>query len=141
MKEFDRAGVSQAIARKDWDSLRDYDLRRADLGGEDLRGAYLRGVCLQGTYLLGTDLRGVDLLGADLRGANLDYASWPLWCGSLDVMVDKQIATQLAYHFCRLACDDPGYIAARNAIVDFANQFRRAERLGRLQKIEVIDDE
>lgn len=70
---------------------------------------------------------------ADLRGADLDYSCWPLRCGSLDVKVDARIAAQLAYHFCRLDCDDPDYIAARNAILDFANTFHRAEECGKLE--------
>ena len=67
--------------------------------------------------LRGADLRGADLEGADLKGANLDYSCWPLWCGSLGVRVCKRIAAQLAYHFCRLVCDDPEVIAAQNALI------------------------
>lgn len=73
------------------------------------------------------------LRGADLRGADLDYSCWPLWCGSLDVKVDKKIAVQLAYHFCRLDCDDPEYIKTRNAILSFANQFHQVNECGMLQ--------
>lgn len=65
--------------------------------------------------LQGANLRDADLRDADLRGANVDYSCWPLWCGSLDAKVDRRIAAQLAYHFCRLDCDDPDYIEARNA--------------------------
>ena len=78
-------------------------------------------------------LRGADLRGANLRGANLDYSCWPLWCGSLDVKVDRRIAAQLCYHFCRLYCDDPEYLVARNAVIDFANTFHRVEECGRLE--------
>lgn len=74
---------------------------------------------------------------ADIRGADLDYSCWPLWCGSLDVKVDRRIAAQLAYHFCRLDCDDPDYIEARNAIVNFANEFHRVEECGWLEFMEV----
>jgi len=104
------------------------DLREADLWGADLRGANLWEANLQGA-----DLRRADLQGADLRGANLDYSCWPLWCGSLDVKVDKKIAVQLAYHFCRLDCDDPEYIKTRNAVLSFANQFHRVNECGMLQ--------
>lgn len=31
------------------------------------------------------DFSGVNLSGADLSGANLDFACWPLWCGSNNV--------------------------------------------------------
>lgn len=89
---------------------------------------------LQGANLRGADLWRADLQGADLQEADLDFSCWPLWCGSLDVKVDKSIAAQLAYHFCRLDCDDPDYIAARNAIVDFANTFHRVKECGRIEK-------
>lgn len=80
------------------------------------------------------NLRKADLRGADLREANIDYSCWPLWCGSLSVKVDARIAAQLAYHFCRLDCDDPDYIAARNSILDFANTFHRVKECGKLIK-------
>lgn len=73
-----------------------------------------------------------NLSETDLRGADLDFSVWPLWCGSLDVKVDAQIARQLAYHFCRLDCDDTDFIAARNAVVDFANRFHRVGECGQL---------
>ena len=105
---------------------------RADLEGADLFGADLRGANLRRA-----DLRGADLRGAYLRGADLDFSCWPLWCGGLAVKVCKRIAVQLAYHFCKLDCDDPEYIAARNAILDFANQFHRVGECGKLEKIDI----
>lgn len=74
-----------------------------------------------------------DLGGANLHGADLDYSCWPLWCGSLDVKVDARIARQLAYHFCRLDCDDPEYLEARKAIAKFANGFHRVDECGRIE--------
>ena len=109
--------------------LRGADLRNADLRYADLRRANLSGADLRGAYLSGADLRG-----AKLRGAYLDFSCWPLWCGSLDVKVDAKIAAQIAYHFCRLDCEDSGYKQARNAILDFANSFHRAEECGKLEK-------
>ena len=91
---------------------------RANLWGADLRGA---------------NLWGADLRGADLWGADLDCSCWPLWCGSLDVRVCKRIAAQLAYHFCRLDCDDQEVIAAQNAIIPLANQFHRVNECGKLE--------
>ena len=87
------------------------------------------------------NLRDANLRDADLRCADIDYSCWPLWCGSLDVKVDRRIAAQLAYHFCRLDCDDPDYIEARNAIVNFANEFHRVEECGWLEFREVKRDE
>lgn len=74
---------------------------------------------------------------ANLRGANLDYSCWPLWCGSLGVRVCKRIAAQLAYHFCRLVCDDPEVIAAQNALIPLANQFRRVDECGKIELKEI----
>ena len=130
------------------------DLRRADLEGANLRGADLEGANLRGANLEeadlegadlrranleGANLRGADLRRANLRGAKLDYSCWPLWCGSLNVKVDTRIAAQLAYHLCRLDCDDPEYIAARNAIVDFANKFHRVDECGVLRQKPIIE--
>ena len=114
--------------------LRGANLRGANLSGADLRGANLRGADLREADLRGAYLSDADLSDADLRGADLDFSCWPLWCGSLAVKVCKRIAVQLAYHFCRLDCDDPEYIAARNAILDFANQFHRVGECGKLEK-------
>ena len=47
--------------------------------------------------------------------------------------VDARIARQLAYHFCRLDCDDPEYLEARKAIAEFANKFHRADECGRIE--------
>ena len=109
------------------------DGKRADLRGANLWGADLREADLWRANLREADLRGANLRDANLRGANLDYSCWPLWCGSLDVRVCKRIAAQLAYHFCRLDCDDPEVIAAQNAIIPLANQFHRVDECGKLE--------
>ena len=117
-----------------WEAdLRGANLRGADLRGADLRRANLWRANLRGAYLWRADLRETDLRETDLRGAELDYSCWPLWCGSLDVRVCKRIAAQLAYHFCRLDCDDPEVIAAQNAIIPLANQFHRVDECGKLE--------
>ncbi len=115
--------------------------KRADLRNANLCGANLCGADLRGADLCGADLRYADLRNANLRNADLDYSCWRLWCGTIDVKVDTRIARQLAYHFCRLDCDDPEYIKARNAIVAFANGFHRVEECGMLTVVEVIDNE
>lgn len=113
------------------------DLRGAALWDANLRDANLWGADLRDADLRGADLWGAGLRGADLRDADLDYSCWPLWCGSLYVKVDRQITAQLAYHFCCLDCDDPDYIAARNAIIHFANEFHCVEECGWLEPKEV----
>ncbi len=117
----ERANLSRA-------NLSRANLREAHLGEADLSGADLRGANLSRA-----NLREAHLGEADLSGADLDYSSWPLWCGSLDVKVDALIARQLAYHFCRLDCDDPEYLEARKAIAKFANGFHRVDECGRIE--------
>ena len=122
-----------------WADLSEADLSEADLRGADLSWADLREADLSGANLRGADLREADLSEADLRRADLseaelDFSAWPLWRGGLHVKTDKRIMCQLAYHFCAQDCDDPEYIAARNAILDFANQFHRVDECGRLEE-------
>jgi len=111
-------------------NLRGAGLWGAVLRGADLRGADLRGADLRGADLRGADLSDADLRGADLRGADLDYSCFPLWCGSKGMIVDRRIAAQIAAHFCALECDDADYIAAREAILEFAQTSHRAKVLG-----------
>ena len=120
--------------------LKGANLRGANLWGADLKGANLRGADLRGADLYksdlsdadlrGADLRGADLRGADLSDADLDYSCFPLWCGSKGMIVDRRIAAQIAAHFCALECDDADYIAAREAILEFAQTSHRAKVLG-----------
>lgn len=76
-----------------------------------------------------TDLSNVDFRGADLRSMIFANSSWPFCPTSYDVKVDADFASQFAYYFCRLDCDDPEYIAARNAIAKFANKYECADKL------------
>jgi len=107
--------------------LRDADLRDANLCGANLSYADMSYADLSGADLRYTNLSCANLRGANLHGADLDFACWPLWCGSLSVTVDAKIAAQLAYHFCGVDCDDPAYITARNAVLDFANKMHRTD--------------
>ena len=118
-------GAILKVANLKGANLVDANLEDAILSGANLEGAKLTHANLKGAKLAYANLEGVNLKGANLKGANLDYSCWPLWCGSFDVDVDRKVAAQLAYHFCRLDCDDPEYIGARNAIVKFANKFHR----------------
>ena len=104
--------------------LKGANLKGAKLAYANLEGANLEGSNLKDANLTSANIKDANLKGANLEGATLDYSCWPLWCGSFNVEVDRKVAAQLAYHFCRLDCDDPEYIRARNAIVKFANEFR-----------------
>lgn len=86
------------------------------------------------------DLCGADLRDADLRRADLDFSCLPLWCGGLNIKIDKRIACQLAYHLCSMDCDDAEFIKMRNYILEFANQFHIVNECGRLTEIEIQND-
>ena len=116
--------------------LQGADLLYANLRWANLQGANLQGADLQGAGLLYANLRGANLQGADLRGANLDYSCLPLWCGSKGMVVDRRIAAQIAAHFCAVNCDDPDYITARKAILEFAKSSHRAIDLELLEESE-----
>ena len=123
--------------------LRGANLREADLWGADLReadlwGADLREADLREADLRGADLREADLREADLRGADLDYACWPLWCGSIGAKIDKHIWCQLAYHLCAVEIDDPDCMHYRNMLLPIANQFHRVEECGVLEEIKEV---
>jgi len=70
-----------------------------------------------------------DLIGADLTRANIDYSAWPIWCGTYNVKVDKNIAAQLAMHFCWLNCDDPEVKAAQEAVKKLAMKCKHWKKL------------
>ena len=136
-KPFNREEVLELLSNG---FLRGADLRNADLGfanlrNADLRDADLRDADLRGANLRGADLRGADLRGADLRNADLDFSCLPLKCGGLRWNIDKRIACQLAYHLCSMKCNDAEYIKMRNSILDFANQFHRADECGTLNPV------
>jgi hypothetical protein len=105
---------------------------RADLGGADLRCANLRGANLRCANLRGANLRDANLRGADLRGAYIDFAAWPLWCGSMGVKVDLGIVYQLLAHVACLDCDKPEFAEIQAAILPYATKSHRAEDLGLL---------
>ena len=134
-------------------NLQEADLRGADLRGADLHGANLQEADLRGANLQEADLHGANLRGANLRGANLwganlqeanlwgadlDYACWPLWCGSIGAKIDKHIWCQLAYHLCAVEIDDPDCMHYRNMLLPIANQFHRVEECGVLEEIKEV---
>ena len=134
-KSFNRDEVLQLLKDGCKKAILDYNLSEADLSGANLRGANLSGADLSeadlsGANLRGANLSGADLRGANLRGANLDFSCLPLWCGGLQLKVDKRLACQLAYHLCSMQCDDAEYLKMRNSILGFANQFHRADECG-----------
>lgn len=131
-------------------NLYDADLHGADLRGAnlccaDLRGASLSDANLYGATLPNADLRDAKLDGANLHGANLDYASWPLWCGSLRARIDDRQAKQLLYHVLSAVsysdnCSEELKAALLTAgNIGIANQFHRVDECGKLTVYEGRD--
>ena len=122
--EIDAETVSDAVqyAVKNRLDLRSADLREADLSGANLREA---------------NLRWADLRWADLSGADVDFSCWPLWCGSLDVKIDKRIFCQLLYHALRAgqSVDDPEVkrLFEIPEVVNLANKFHRVDECGKIE--------
>ena len=111
--------------------LQEANLQEANLQKADLRGANLQKADLWGANLRGANLRGANLREADLQGADLDFSCLPLWCGSKQMKVDRQIALQILAHFCALDCDDMDIKAIQldKTVNSLALQSHRAHEL------------
>ena len=89
--------------------------------------------------LRGANPRGADLDDVDLRGADLDYASWPLWCGSLRARIDDRQAKQLLYHvlsavsYSDNCSDDLKAALLTETNIAIANQFHHVDECGELK--------
>ena len=80
-----------------------------------------------------------NLTGANLTGDDFDYASWPLWYGSLKAHVDNRLAIQLLYHTLSVVMYSPNVTPdikkdlLTEANLKVANQFHRVEECGKLR--------
>ena len=125
--------------------LCDANLCDANLRGADLRGAYLCGANLCDANLCDANLCDANLRGADLCGAYLDYACWPLWCGSLKARIDDRQVKQLLYHVLSAVsysdnCSDELKAALLTETnITVANQFHRVDECGELKIYEEGD--
>ena len=83
------------------------------------------------------DLRHADLRYANLTGSALDYSCLPLWCGSLDMKIDKRIFCQLLYHVVRAgqSIDDKEVkkLMSLKSVKALANQFHRVAECGEIE--------
>jgi len=101
-------GKGIEVAVKQGISLAHADLRHIDLDNRDLSGGEFTSADFRNSRLSRTDFRGANLWdaefhganmhGMDIRGAGIDFTSWPLWCGSVGVIVDEKQARQILAH-------------------------------------------
>jgi len=101
------------------------------LRGKDEKKANLRWGDLGYADLKDADLKDADLRYADLRGADLDYSSFPLWCGSFDIIVDERLIRQLCYHIAKLKYvgndSDIKTLLESDVFKSVANKFHRVK--------------
>lgn len=120
------------------------DLTGACLADANLSCSYLSNANLTDAVLSGTVLIRAELSDADLSGAYLDYSCFPLWCGSLDVKIDKRIFCQILYHALRAgkSVDDEEVkkLFSIPEVVKLANKFHRAEECGKLKAINTTEE-
>ena len=142
--QWDLTDVDLSGASLDGANLTNTNFTNATLSGADLSGADLSYVNFHRTNLSYTNLSNTDLTGANLTdanlacavltravltnanfaGANIDFASWPLWCGSLRAKLDSEQQAQLLYHVLSVLSAE-NLALAPQVLVDFANGFRR----------------
>lgn len=144
--------------------LQDADLSHSDLAGACLQNAKLNGANLTGACLAdanlsysylsnanltdavlsGTVLIRAELRDADLSGAYLDYSCFSLWCGSLDVKIDKRIFCQLLYHVLRagksVKDEEVAAFLSDEKALALANKFHRVEECGELKAIKASEE-
>ena len=137
LEEANLGGANLSYANLEEANLKGANLKGANLSYANLSYANLRSANLSGAELKYANLSGANLKGVDLSGANLDYSSWPLWCGSLSVKIDKRIFCQLLYHTLRAgqSVEDEEVQALLNNpdVLKLANQFHRVEECGKLE--------
>ena len=104
------------------------NFERADFQGTDFRGTDFQGANCRGANFREANFQGANFEGANFQGADLDFSCWPLWCGSLNVVLDDRLKAQLLYHLISaIGVDDftPEQIARANTF----------HRVGELRKL------
>ena len=123
------AGAKLASADLNHARMSEADMSGADLSDANLDDAKLSFAKLIDAHLVGASMIGTYLYDADITGADIDYAAWPLWCGSSDLTIDERQAKQLLAHALILAVGN-GFVSKDwiiGELIDYANEFHRIE--------------
>jgi len=129
----DLSWANLSLADLSWANLSLADLSRANLSGAnlsraDLSRANLSRADLSRANLSRANLSLANLSGSNLSGADLDYASWPLWCGTKKVKVGAKIFAQLCAHLSVVDYKIPA--ALKRELLRVAIKSHRAVDLG-----------
>ena len=114
------------------------NLRYADFSLADLRHANLSDADLRYADVNFADLSFANLSNADLRYAVLDYSTFPLWSGGLNVHIDDRQATQLLYHlvrnvlFSKNTSKELKNLLGSKELIEQANKFHRVKKFGKI---------
>ena len=123
---------------KKWLETEGKEGKRANLSGEDLRYVDLSCANLRYADFSLADLRHANLSDADLRYAVLDYSTFPLWSGGLNVHIDDRQATQLLYHLVRNVLYSKNTskelknLLGSKELIEQANKFHRVKKCGKI---------
>ena len=71
---------------------------------------------------------------ANLSMANLDFSSFPLWCGTRNMIVDMKIVNQLLAHICALSCEADEFKTIKEIILPYAVNSHVAKPLGLIKE-------
>ncbi len=122
--------------------LMNADFCGADLSGANLGGADLSGADLTGANLEGANLSGANLSGADLKGARLEFSSFPLWSGGVNVNIDESQAARLFYYllknidYSKNIKRETKELFLKSDLVDKANEFSESDECGKVTAFE-----
>jgi uncharacterized protein YjbI with pentapeptide repeats len=89
----------------------------------DMDNCYLKNSIFRECNIKMVNLLRTDLTNADFSTSNIDYSSFPLWCGSFNVILDDKQKQQLLYHLLRIA---PEYRSKKLCAI--ANGFEHSNR-------------
>ena len=117
--------------------LADADMRGANMRYADMTDANMRGADMTDADMTGANMRGADMTDANMRyanmrGADLDSSSWPFWCGSCGVKIDKENNERFAYHAMINMSDEVLAEFLQNP-VEFANRFAERKSIDKIK--------
>jgi hypothetical protein len=121
-------------------NLIDVNFTNANLWQANFNCANLTNSNLTGANLEGANLTKANMENTNLKEAHIDLASWPLWCGSINVVVDDHILKQIGYHWIVLMTPDKIKELGLEKAVEFVNGYHkiRSKRCPKIKTVEPV---